>query len=120
MRSLGTDHRSTLAMSKYSEQVRHDAAKAADYIREHGWCQNNFADERGRCCAAGARNAVIYGSPCGVREYMSIEAKRESALTQAFKMESDLTMSIPEWNDIEGRTKEEVLAVFDRIANSEP
>lgn len=99
-------------MSKYSEQVRQDAAKAAAYIREHGWIQGDYfvskTDQTGACCALGAIRTTLE------------EANDECLLAQAFAQEVGLpqTYGIHRWNDAPGRTKEEVLAVFDRIANS--
>lgn len=89
-------------MSKYSEQVRKDAKAAADYIREHGWCQGITRNEKGGVCMYGA--SEFCGAACG-GVYLD-EAVRE-----------EIGMCVAGWNDKPGRTKEEVLAVFDRIAS---
>ena len=103
----------------YSEQVRKDAKAAADYIREHGWCQGEFVNKKGACCMAGARNAVTIGNPQGTHSpYLKDGATRELALREAVNNELFDTWTVP-WNDTPGRTKEEVLEVFDRIANSD-
>lgn len=92
---------------KYSEQVRKDSKAAADYIRKHGWCQGTTREfDGGPCCALGAVWSV-----CG-----SLGGFNTEELERAIKSEID--GSIPNWNDAKGRTKEEVIAVFERIANS--
>ncbi len=89
-------------MSKYSEQVRKDAKAAADYIREHGWCQGTFVNKNGCVCAGGAINRAC------IRD--------SHLLYDAFDSEIGTTNTFG-WNDTPGRTKEEVLAVFDKIAS---
>lgn len=100
-------------MNTYTEQVRADAKKAADYIREHGWIQGRYFEKMpdefgifgsGACCVHGAIINATNADNCG------------TPLAVAFGKEID---GVPhEWNDAPGRTKEEVLAVFDRIANA--
>ena len=114
-------HRNEKEAMNYTDQVKADAKAAADYIREHGWCQGDFSVADGSCCAAGARNAAIYGDPFRIKCGRTLEqGRRRSDLTSAFVIEAGIPCdtTIPEWNDTPGRTKEEVLAVFDRIANS--
>jgi hypothetical protein len=100
-------------MSSYSEQVKKDAKAAADYIREHGWIQGRYFENmpnldgtkgNGACCVHGAMMKATNVNTCG------------TPLRYAFAREID--RDIVAWNDTPGRTKEEVLAVFDKIANS--
>lgn len=89
----------------YSEQVKADAKKAADYIREHGWCQGTMRDEKGRVCAMGATEY------CGAENWGQL-------VDAAFRNELGGKIGVVQFNDRPGRTVEEVLAVFDKIANS--
>lgn len=104
-------------MSSYSEQVKKDARAAADYIREHGWCQYDEINERGEVCMNGAMFMA-----CGYEAPFSAEADTPGrALYDACLIVSGLGLGGAlgcKFNDTPGRTKEEVLAVFDRIANS--
>lgn len=92
----------------YPEQVRKDAKAAGDYIREHGWIQGEYFSGylEGACCALGACR-----KGCD-RDH------DETPLARAFINEVGGPAHI--WNDAPGRTKEEVLEVFDRIARSTP
>lgn len=94
-------------MSKYSEQVRNGAAMSASYIRKYGWLQGQTGKENGPCCMMGAT-----GYACPLFDWKVDQAVREEL------REMGMTSGIAHFNDTPGRTKEEVLAVFDRIANS--
>lgn len=94
----------------YTKQVKKDAKAAADYIRKHGWVRHRFLDYRGRVCMVGAVRSVCSGSP-GVSTANS--DRMENALRRIIKEQN-----LIDWNDTPGRTKDEVLEVFDRIANS--
>lgn len=98
-------------MSKYSEQVRQDAARAADYLREYGWCQGMMFVGK-KCCAIGAcwKGTEYFG------ETEDQHFSRDYHLFQAIAEQTG--SGVARWNDRPGRTKEEVLAVFDAIANS--
>lgn len=89
----------------YSQQVKEDAKAAAEYMREHGWCQGTLQNEQGQCCANGAMDKAIPS----VTRFIDVQ--------NAFYRELGIK-SVTDWNDKPGRTQEEVLAVFDRIANS--
>ncbi len=89
----------------YSEQVKKDAKAAADYIREHGWTNQGAELPTGECCPVTAL----------CRTVDDYDARR--AVWSAIKSETGCNDIVP-WNEEPGRTKEEVLAVFDRIANS--
>lgn len=107
---------------KYPEQVRKDAKAAADYIRKHGWCQRSFVTHTGSCCALGAKNAVIFGEcdPWNVDDTTE-QNHRSTDLRRAFISEAGIDSNlsdIPDWNDSEGRTSEQVIGVYDSIANS--
>lgn len=85
---------------------------AARYIEEHGWTQGTFQDETGAVCATGAVNAVLHGDPLGydvqrvdlkIRVFRELELRTEEQFGEG---------SIVDFNDAEGRTVDEVLAVF--------
>jgi hypothetical protein len=81
------------------EPWRQNLLDAAQYIREHGWIQKAVKDSEGRVCLIGALQAVggwhNSDAPRRLREIVSC---------------------IPEWNNADGRTKEEVIAVLEKTA----
>jgi hypothetical protein len=89
-------------MSSYSEQVKKDAKAAADIILQRGWWVGETYGPNGQVCAWGAMCEASF--------------PRAGDLREAFKLE--VGIDAPVFNDEEGRTKEEVLEVFYRIANS--
>ena len=80
---------------------------AADYIGEHGWCQFDICDDFGRVCALGAIARVTTDSMYSVFErldrYMALLKPRTSGARAP---------GIVEWNDMVGRTQEEVVALL--------
>jgi hypothetical protein len=85
-----------------TEPFRQLAGRAADYIREHGWCQGASMDAHGRVCLIGAKNWVAD----------TLEAGR--ALT------NHLCSVLPShplvWNDDPDRAESEVVGVLDAIS----
>jgi hypothetical protein len=71
---------------------------AANYIEQHGWCQNAAETEAGVC----ALHAIFL---CGGRAPFHAERTLEQRLGR----------SIVYWNDDPARTKEEVIAELRRI-----
>ena len=69
--------------------------RAADCIEEHGWCQGTIMDAEGRLCMVGALMKA------------GVDARGSGEVLWAW--ESKLNFDPPEWNDEEGRTKEEVI-----------
>jgi hypothetical protein len=78
---------------------------AADLIEERGWCQGSYSDQDGRVCAIGA--IVRAGNH---QHYRRAEAM----------MMMVVGMSVVGWNDIKGRTKEEVITALRRAALEHP
>ena len=80
--------------------------KAKNILEVRGWCQDQFCDwETGSYCMIGAlcrAHAMANGSGS---LYEDVEDRLMGAIH---------SNDIPMWNDIQGRTKEEVLAAFDR------
>lgn len=80
---------------------------AADYLRDHGWCQG--AMKRGdRRCLVGAIWAVV---PVAVLD----ESPVYLALLDEAGMEPDDTLSA--WNDAPGRLKRDVIDLLERTAS---
>jgi hypothetical protein len=88
----------------------HEAlVEARNLIERDGWCQWAAADGRGAHCMGGALGRVTQGDPnCTFTEteLAAFRALGEATGTKDY--------GIPGWNDKPGRTKEEVLAAFDR------
>lgn len=93
----------------YSEQIKKDAKAAAEYLSKHGWCQYDEFNESGACCMNGA-----------IIKATGVENAPSSPLYEVCCQEVGVSVGSlgAIFNDAPGRTKEEVLAIFDRIANS--
>lgn len=91
----------------YSEQVKEQSKAAAAYMREHGFFKGEYFGPNDSCCALGAirKGTGLHDDECELAQAFAAEIGEECA-------------DINEWNDAVERTQEEVLAVFDRIANS--
>lgn len=76
--------------------------KAADIIRERGWCQNTLEDDDGHVCAV---NAIILAGGLG---------SGASGLVRDFVGAGSLVG----WNNAPERTAEEVIAAFENTAAS--
>lgn len=77
----------------------------------HGWCQEEFLNAAGCYCAAGALNDAA-GSTAQWSNGDSRDAR--DALKAALG-----EFSVLAWNDVPGRTVDEVLAAFDRAIATE-
>lgn len=99
-------------MSTYSEQVKINAAKAADEIRTGGWVQGKSRQGTAMCAKeAMDRSCVKLHPELGLMTHGLCD------LVDAFRSNIH-GLSVITYNDWPGRTKEEVLEVFDRIASS--
>lgn len=95
-----------MTAGKYSIQVKIDMANAAKSLMKDGWAKGslNYCQPNGPCCAMGhIKRAAGYG--------------RFAINANAFQNEANVP-HIPSWNDAPNRTKEEVLEIFLKIANS--
>ena len=77
--------------------------KAAEYIEEHGWCQHAFGEPDGRVCLEGAINRTAYNG-----------SERDAAVRRMIGHLNGQTPAF--WNDMRGRTKEEVIAALREAA----
>jgi hypothetical protein len=80
--------------------------KAAQYIREHGWCQHRMEDTDGRVCLVGAIKRTLGMSLDSL--VFGIEFNK----MDTFIGDKDLGG----WNDNPSRTKEEVIAALEGAA----
>lgn len=93
---------------------------AKQLIIDSGWGQGEYRSPRGCYCALGAVREIIRpDSWIGM-----VEPPEIIALIEAVKMTDDFMsggfFGVIDWNDAEGRTKEDVLELFDeaiRIAD---
>jgi hypothetical protein len=74
---------------------------AAQYIRDHGWCQHVASDGQGRVCLTGA----LYHNARGL-DYMDA----------TYAIYALIKTSLKEWNDTPGRAEQEVIAVLEKAA----
>ena len=79
---------------------------AKEKIEKHGWIQNSYGSDEIGFCSSGAIQSFV-GLPrnqCARLCHPAMIAVRNAVGEYC----------IPEWNDRPGRTKEEVLAAFDK------
>lgn len=93
--------------------------EAADYIREHGWCQDSLSSPSGRVCAIGAIKSVTMPD---IRDGWADDARHTTVVFGRFvyRRYNDVDWSgfghVPDWNDTPGRTKEEVISALNDCA----
>lgn len=86
------------------------AKAAGDYIRQHGWCQHKPRERDGSVCLRGALDVVCVK----IHPQLGPMVEGYAAMVAAIH---EITGMYPiEYNDAPGRTKEEILALLDRIA----
>jgi len=100
------------AQTTMSERTRNNARKTADLIIEGGWCQGRRSLGTAMCAKEAMERVCVREHPTLGRMTEGLEE-----LVVAF---SDRTNGgyVIEFNDTPGRTKEEVLAVFEDIAKA--
>lgn len=76
---------------------------AAQYIRDHGWCQHVTRDRQGRVCLSGA----LYRN-----------AEEPDYTNAAYAVYALIKENLAEWNDTPGRTEQEVIAVLEKAAEA--
>lgn len=95
-------------MSK--KQIKEDLQGARELIVEHGWRQGDLGTITEGFCILGALDYHLV-----VVEHDANVARGERVLQY---LESFTGGDVVSWNDLEGRTKEDVLALFDRAIAS--
>lgn len=77
-------------------------ARAADVIRERGWCRGTYENEQGQVCALGSINVAATGDA----RVCSVESTQ--ALDVLVQRIADLTgepMCVPTWNDAQSNAE---------------
>ncbi len=104
--------------AKPLEEWRQDALAAAQYIREHGWCQGvTRIVPTGAVCIIGAIDAATGFEWDGNNSPPERTNRCTSAVAE--RLGDGHTMSIAQWNDERGRTVGEVIAALEAIATTE-
>jgi hypothetical protein len=87
--------------------------KAAEILEQRGWCQNSMENAAGALCYSGALRVAAMGS---LTAKPWNDTLNQVSLRQWYEFnraycwaENVLNDSIPEWNDVPGRTMEEVI-----------
>lgn len=93
-----------------NEQTLIHAKQLGDYIRQHGWCQHKPRERDGRVCLRGAMDIVC------VKEHPILGPMVFGYVDMVSAIFKETGMYPIEYNDTPGRTKEEILALLDRIA----
>lgn len=89
---------------------------AAKMIEKHGWIQGALGSHASGFCIAGAVAAVT--TPAIQNGFDSnIRQKTFDEFTKWLRELESMNLFIPEWNDKEGRTKEEVLLYMNKFAD---
>ena len=81
-------------------------------LTEYGWCQKRLQDLSGRCCALGS---MLSTGELTTKEELRAYRNAERALIEAA---GEGWFSVVDWNDVPGRTFEEIIAGFDKAIAS--
>lgn len=85
--------------------------RAANIIKQRGWCQGAFTDSYGRVCAVGALRLAAGGSITTGLTSIQIEVVLAAAI-RLLKLVDAGETNLAWWNDISGRTKEAVITAM--------
>lgn len=84
--------------------------RAAELIEEFGWRQEAFGDKTRGMCAVGA--IMEAGTELDFVHDREIMVATEDKLAEHLKLRYSLIPHVPAWNDMTGRTKEQVVATL--------
>lgn len=87
-----------------NEPWRESLREAAAVIQKRGWVQGRLSDDKGRVCTVGAF--------CLLRNYIEGYVRFSDYISVRYMK------SIANWNDVPGRTKEEVVEALLYVANT--
>ena len=107
-------------------QAASDLRAGAEHIGRVGWIQGRLVDSRqdddlNACpvCALGGLNCAIYGEPRGligptmtVEEYDALYERRCRAADALGEQIGVPGWDVPDWNDTDGRSKDEVVSAM--------
>lgn len=91
---------------------------AIELLERDGWCQRTFINNQNQRCVLGAVRGMFWeGAKLGGIEFADTRAKHVAVYSLAIRTlrafaDQDLSL----WNDTEGRTVEEVIALLTRAA----
>ncbi len=112
-------------MTVYPKDVVDLFTKTKAVLQEQGWCQDLFEGPRGERDIIGAMNTAFGVNPTASPTdgdctdlFHDLRVKADKALVVAGQISvdphgEDDEDSLTNWNDAEGRTKDEVLALLD-------
>lgn len=99
------------------DEIGERLLKAAQIIRERGWCQGSLHLPSGEVCAVGAIEAA-----CEDDGLSDIQMEAQSRLTDHVygqpAIRDDKLVYVARWNDYPGRTAEEVIRALEMAARS--
>ncbi len=105
------------------DEVSKHIVCAADYIKQHGWCQSMLNTPDGKVCLMGALYAShpdIYKT--GMTVHNMVKTKIGSAYVAIggayFRIRNHLNEEPARWNDKVAKSKEEVINLLETIAYS--
>jgi hypothetical protein len=95
-------------------QTIQDLENAVEYLITHGWAQGYDFDGKGNVCAFGAiRGVTGDDNPQFVSEQTRDRCSNAGRAFYRFMGQDIVT-----WNDMEGRTKHEVIRALETVANA--
>jgi hypothetical protein len=88
--------------------------KAAEIVEQRGWCQRSFENLDGQVCALGAINLAHHDcSGWGSRVFSGADLAVNAACRASQYVGRGIGyFTLANWNDTNGRTKEEVIAAL--------
>lgn len=103
--------------------------RAADVIRTRGWNQGDFEDSHGCVCTLGALNLTLFNAArlgdVVTKSNLSYAEMYDEREPYAIQIRNGLGITgdgwmgtIADWNDKRGRTEQEVIDLFERLAAS--
>ena len=103
--------------------VKPIAQKCVDILKERGWTQGQYEDEDGAVCALGALQYALGGNLCEDPQGDSTVQTRTGLdvhqLDLRYQIQRSikfkLGMPIAEYNDMDGRTVDDIIDVFEGL-----
>lgn len=91
--------------------------KSAEILRTSGWCQGEYENQDGAHCLMGAMRAATGVDRLCLREYEHNNFYAARDFLDWYVYQKLNYCGIVNFNDTDGRTVEEVLALLDEAAN---